>query len=94
MAALPDGWEQGWVKRYLQPEGVYEPPTVYYAAIALPRYVKRGDETWNEYLARVPDALDNPAIRWEYQKHIWGYPLRLMVRLRKWHDRGITKWIF
>lgn len=44
------------------------------------RRVKMDSETWDEYIARVPDGLDNPDVRWEYQKFILSTPIRLVKR--------------
>jgi hypothetical protein len=39
--------------------------------------IKWDSESWGDYLHRVgSDVLDNPDIRWAYQKHILGTPLR------------------
>lgn len=51
-----------------------------FAHLAVSWQYKLSDETWDEYLERVPDALDNPEIRWEYQKHIWAIPYRWAKR--------------
>lgn len=44
------------------------------------------DEHIRDYIQRKPSALDNPDVRWEYQKHIWGTPYRLLKRLRHGND--------
>jgi len=57
-----------------------------YHALGLPDYFfdynkKRYDDTWQVYLKRVPNALADPAIRWQYQKYILSAPARLARRL-------------
>lgn len=40
--------------------------------------------SWNDFFKLFPDALDNPDIRWEYQKYIWGLILNSPKRLYRW----------
>lgn len=47
---------------------------------------KFNDESWHDYIQRCGIiVLDNPVMRWEYQKYIMSTPIRLIRRFIAWY---------